>query len=52
MTVIDLITYGLVTLVLVYLIVRAASLAHFKTKLEYLRSTMKEIKGEINDGTE
>lgn len=35
-----------------YLIVRAASLAHFRTKLEYLRSMLKELgKGEHNGQT-
>jgi hypothetical protein len=36
---------GVVTVILAYAVVRAASFAHFRTKLEYLRSVLKELRG-------
>ena len=43
--------YSLLVLALIvfaYLLVRAASFAYFRTKIEYLRQMMKELKGEEN----
>ena len=34
----------------IYVAVRAASFAHFRTKLEYLRSVLKELRGRSTDG--
>lgn len=40
-----------VLIVMAYVIVRVAAFAHFRTKLEYLRSALKELgKGEHSDG--
>ena len=43
---------GLALVVLAYVIVRAASFAHFRTKLEYLRSVLKELHGGRQNGQE
>jgi hypothetical protein len=37
--------WGAFIVVVVYLAVRAGSFAYFRTKLEYLRSVLKETKG-------
>lgn len=39
---------GPVVVLIIYYSVRVASLAHFRTRLEYLRSAMRELKGEVN----
>ena len=38
----------LVLIVFAYLIVRAGSFAYFRTKMEYLRQMIKEMRGEEN----
>ena len=43
------IVWALLALVVVYVLVRAASFAHFRTKLEYFRQMIKELdKGDPN----
>ena len=39
---------GLSAIVLAYAIVRSASFAYFRTKLEYLRSVLKQLDGGSN----
>lgn len=45
MEVLQYVFYALCVIVVAYLVVRAASFAYFRTKLEYLRSVFKEIRG-------
>lgn len=46
---VQIVFWGLLALVLVYVLVRAASFAHFRTKLEYFRQMLKELeKGDSN----
>lgn len=47
MTVLDLVSYVLLTgafILLVYVVVRVASWAYFRTKLEHFRATLKEMR--------
>lgn len=45
------VTAALVLVLLVYVLVRAASFAHFRTKLEYLRAARREdTKGDKKNG--
>lgn len=39
---------GFGIIVLAYAVVRSASFAYFRTKLEYLRSVLKQVNGEHN----
>lgn len=42
---------GLLLIIFAYAIVRSVSFAYFRTKYEYLRRSMKEIRKGDNDGT-
>lgn len=39
-----------IVVAIAYAVVRAASFAHFRTKLEYLRTMMKEVGGDQQNG--